>query len=141
MHRVEDAALHRLETVAGIGQGPAHDHAHRVFQIRPLHLLMQLDRLDAPVVGWIRQRLIGARLGHPLLRPGLKVALSLPMLCLTVAQVVGRARIGLGALHVGLEGWFSKQLRCSAAQSGPPELLLLPALEHVVRILGQGLGR
>ena len=47
VHRVEDAALHRLEAIAGIGQGPTHDHAHRVLEVGALHLLMQGDRLNA----------------------------------------------------------------------------------------------
>ena len=41
LHRVEDPALHRFQAVAGIGQGPSHDHAHGVFEVGALHLLMQ----------------------------------------------------------------------------------------------------
>ena len=47
LHRVEDASLHGLETIAGIGQRPTHDHAHGVFEVGALHLLMQGDRLNA----------------------------------------------------------------------------------------------
>jgi len=65
MHREQDAPLNRFEAIAGIGQGPSHDHAHGVFQVRALHLLMQLNRLDTTLVGWVGQRLFGARLGHP----------------------------------------------------------------------------
>ena len=47
MHRVKDASLHWLEAIAGIGQRPTHDHAHGVFEVGALHLLMQSDRLNA----------------------------------------------------------------------------------------------
>ena len=47
LHRVQDASLNRLEPIACIGQCPTHDHAHRVFEIGALHLLMQGDRLNA----------------------------------------------------------------------------------------------
>ena len=58
LHRKQDAALHWLEAVAHIGEGPPHDHAHGVFEVGTLHLLMQGDRLDSlPVL----------LLGHPLL--------------------------------------------------------------------------
>lgn len=58
VHRVEDAPVHRLEAVAGIGQGPAHDHAHRILQVGARHLIAQVG-LDDPSVGftgsgWIR---------------------------------------------------------------------------------------
>ena len=39
VHRVEDAAMHRLEAVARIGERPRHDHAHGVIEIGALHLL------------------------------------------------------------------------------------------------------
>ena len=47
LHRVEDAPLNRLQSVAGIRQSSAHDHAHGVFEVGALHLLMQGDRLNA----------------------------------------------------------------------------------------------
>ena len=50
VHRVQDPAMHRLEAVAGIGQGPTHDHAHRVLQIGARHLVAQV-RLNDPIVG------------------------------------------------------------------------------------------
>ena len=34
VHGVKDAPMHRLEAVAGVGQGPAHNHAHGVLQVR-----------------------------------------------------------------------------------------------------------
>ena len=50
VHRVENPAMHRLEAVAGIGQGPTHDHTHRVLQIGARHLVAQV-RLNDPIVG------------------------------------------------------------------------------------------
>ena len=57
VHRVQHAAVHRLEAVAHLGQRAADDHAHRVVDVAALHLLLDVDRLD-PVVrlvaGWQR---------------------------------------------------------------------------------------
>ncbi len=50
VHRIEDAAVHRLQAVARIRQRPRHDHAHGVIEIRALHLLG--DR-DGPDIGGI----------------------------------------------------------------------------------------
>ena len=47
LHRVQNPPLDGFETIAGIGQRPTHDHAHRVFEVGALHLLMQGDRLNA----------------------------------------------------------------------------------------------
>ena len=44
VHRIEDAAMHGLQPVAHIGQRTGHDHAHRVIEIRPLHLVDDRDR-------------------------------------------------------------------------------------------------
>ena len=46
VHRVEDAPVHGLEPVAGVGQRPAHDHAHGVIEVGALHLVGDGDRLD-----------------------------------------------------------------------------------------------
>ena len=66
VHREKDPTLHGLEPIAHIGQGPTHDHAHRVFEIRALHLQMQGNRNDALV-------------RHSAWLQGLKVRLSLQM--------------------------------------------------------------
>ena len=71
LHGKQDAALHGLKAVAHIGKGPPHDHAHGVFEVGTLHLLMQGDRLDSlPVL----------LLGHPLLVSEGRSALSLQIL-------------------------------------------------------------
>ena len=44
VHREQHASVHRLEAVARVGQGAPDDHAHRVVQIRPPHLLFEADR-------------------------------------------------------------------------------------------------
>ncbi len=63
VHRVQHAAVHRLEAVAHVGQRAAHDHAHRVIDVAGLHLLLDVDRFD-PVV----RRFLGGqrRVGHEL---------------------------------------------------------------------------
>ena len=45
-HGVEDPAVHRLEAVAHVRQGPGHDDRHGVLEERALHLLLDLDGLD-----------------------------------------------------------------------------------------------
>ncbi len=46
VHRIEDAALDGLQTVAHIGQRPRHDDGHRVVHERTRHLLVDVDRLE-----------------------------------------------------------------------------------------------
>ena len=45
-HRVEHAAMDGLESVADVGQGAADDHAHRVIEVRPLHLEVEINLFD-----------------------------------------------------------------------------------------------
>ena len=47
IHRPKDPAVHRLESVTGVGQSPADDDRHGVVQERALHLLLDLDDGDA----------------------------------------------------------------------------------------------
>jgi hypothetical protein len=49
MHGIEDAAVHGFQPVAHVRKRPAHDHAHRVIEIGPLHFLENGDRFDAVV--------------------------------------------------------------------------------------------
>ncbi len=50
VHRIENAPMHGLEAVAHIRQRAAHDHAHGVIKIGPLHLLRDGD---GPYIGWV----------------------------------------------------------------------------------------
>jgi len=43
VHAEENAAMDGLQAVADIGQGASHDHAHRVIDVRPLHLVFDVD--------------------------------------------------------------------------------------------------
>ena len=43
VERVEHAAMHGLQAVAGIGQRAPDDHAHRVVEIGAAHLLFNID--------------------------------------------------------------------------------------------------
>ncbi len=45
LHGVEDAAVNRLEAVAGVGQGATDDDAHRIVNIGGGHLLFNVDAL------------------------------------------------------------------------------------------------
>ena len=46
VHRVQDAALDRLQSVAHVRQGALDDDAHRVVEIRAAHLAVDADDLD-----------------------------------------------------------------------------------------------
>jgi hypothetical protein len=46
MHRIQDATMHRLQPVARIRQGPGHDHAHGVVEIRAPQLVLDRDGGD-----------------------------------------------------------------------------------------------
>ncbi len=52
-HGVEDPAVHRLESVANVGQSPRHDDRHGVLEERPLHLLLNLNRFNRPTHGLV----------------------------------------------------------------------------------------
>ena len=68
-HRIEDAAMHRLQAVANVGQGAADDHAHRVIEVAALHFVEDRDGLDVgrlfgagPVVAGVAQRFASIRM-------------------------------------------------------------------------------
>ena len=60
VHRVEHAAVHRLESVADIRQSATDDDAHGVVDVAVLHFLLDVDRFDPvvlrdrPVATWCR---------------------------------------------------------------------------------------
>ena len=46
VHREQHAPVHRLQAVAHVGQRAPDDHAHRVIEVRPAHLLFEVDGED-----------------------------------------------------------------------------------------------
>ncbi len=52
VHRVEHAAVHRLQAVPHVRQGAPDDDRHRVVEVAALHLHLDADRLDAVGGGW-----------------------------------------------------------------------------------------
>ena len=87
LHGIENPALNRFQAVAGIGQCPAHDHAHGVFEVGALHLLMQSNRFNALLSHVVRLFRRGRRSAYrcsPALFPG---------------------GIGLGSLHAAGHVW------------------------------------
>ena len=56
VHAAEDPAVHRLEAVARVGQGPGHDDRHGVVEEGALHLLLDLDGLDGGADAAARRR-------------------------------------------------------------------------------------
>ena len=77
VHRIEDAPMHRLQAVANVGQGAAHDHAHRVIEIAALHFVEDRDGLDVgrlfgprPIVAGVAQFVTSNRMGEGLADSG-----------------------------------------------------------------------
>ena len=52
-HRVKNSAVDGLQSVADVGEGAADDHRHGVVEIRPLHLLFNVDGLNVQRAGAI----------------------------------------------------------------------------------------
>ncbi len=52
-HRVENAAVDGLQSVAHVGQRAADDHRHGIIEIRPAHLLFNVDGLNVQRSGAI----------------------------------------------------------------------------------------
>ena len=46
VHGEQHAAVHRLEAIAHVRQGPANDHAHGVVEVGLLQLVFNIDRGD-----------------------------------------------------------------------------------------------
>jgi len=46
VHRIEDATVHRFQSVSDIGQRTRNDYAHRVFDVAALHFIDDGDRFD-----------------------------------------------------------------------------------------------
>ena len=60
VHRIENAAMHGLQTVARIRQRAAHDHAHGVIEIGFFQLVLDRDRRDwRPCFGGARRGRFG----------------------------------------------------------------------------------
>ena len=43
-HIVEDASMHRFESVPHVGKRTRYDHRHRIIDVGRLHLLLDVDR-------------------------------------------------------------------------------------------------
>ena len=84
VHRVQHAAVHRLETVADVRQGAADDDGHGVVEVRPLHLQLQVDLVDAAVLD-----LVAGGLAQ---RGSLRSVLALPGPCALSIRCRGSAR-------------------------------------------------
>ena len=50
VHAVDHAAVHGLQAIAHIGERATDDDAHRVVEVAALHLDLQVDLVDVPVV-------------------------------------------------------------------------------------------
>src|SRR5579864_2072241 len=51
LHGVENAAMYGLQSVADVGQRTADDDRHRVVEIRPTHLVFNVDGLNVQGAG------------------------------------------------------------------------------------------
>jgi hypothetical protein len=43
VHSEQDAPVNRLQPIANVGQSAPDNHAHRVIEIRPAHLVFDVD--------------------------------------------------------------------------------------------------
>ena len=59
VHRIEDAPVHRLQSVAHVGERPRHDYAHGVIEVAALHLLGDRDRTNVGRVSRLGRVAIG----------------------------------------------------------------------------------
>jgi hypothetical protein len=47
VHRVDDATVNRFEAISHVRKRTADDHGHRVIEVRPLHLGLEVHVLDS----------------------------------------------------------------------------------------------
>jgi len=64
IHRVEDAAVHRLQAVAHVRQGAADDDRHRIGEIALPHLLFDGDGRNLVRIGRRQACLVVVLVGH-----------------------------------------------------------------------------
>ena len=57
VHAIQDAPMHRLQSITCIGQGARNDHAHGVVEVGAAHLLLEGHRLG--VLGRTGRRVVG----------------------------------------------------------------------------------
>ena len=103
-HGVEHAAMHGLQSVAGVGQRAPDDHRHRVVEIRAAHLLFNVDGNE-----------VGAAAGR---RAAIERELGILIVCHRVFQArrkaakrSGESRAGIRELCIlfyAFRGRFSK---------------------------------
>ena len=43
VHGIQNTSMHRLQTIAHIGQGATHNHTHRIVEVRAFHLFFEAD--------------------------------------------------------------------------------------------------
>ena len=94
VHRVEDAAVHRLQAVSDVGQGARGDDRHRVLDEALAHLAAELAYLEGAAV-LVGHAGVGAAAGLA------KLLLELAVVLVVIGVVVG-LDVDVGALVVGL---------------------------------------
>ena len=79
-HRIQNAAMYRLQTITNVGQRAPDDDAHRVVEIRPAHLLFDIYGADiAVVVPAARRYETAAVIGGKGVRAGCRCCPGLPI--------------------------------------------------------------
>ena len=61
LHGVQNAAMDRLQAVAHVGQRSPDDHRHRIVEIRPAHLVFNVDGLNVHRARDRRRREAGSK--------------------------------------------------------------------------------
>ena len=97
VHRVEDAAMDRLQAVAHVGQGAGRDDRHRVFDEALAHLMAELGELQGPAV-FVHLAGVGAATGVAELLLELAVVVGV-ILVVALDVDVGALVLGTGAVE------------------------------------------
>jgi len=64
IHGVEDAPVHRLQAIAHVRKGAAHDHAHGVIEIAFLHLIFDGDERNFTGIAGRNHAILVVFVGH-----------------------------------------------------------------------------
>ena len=78
MHRIENAAMHRLQAVTHIGQRASDDDRHRIVEIRTSHLFFNVDGLHVASAGAniVERKLLVWIVSHACVQPSARSAFS-----------------------------------------------------------------
>ena len=116
-HRVQDAALYRLEAVADVGQRARRDHRQRVVQVAALRRLVQRNGVGRPAWWWRWRRVVfeieqrGIGFGRSLRSHRIAIKVSGLVVPITEAQTCPDARARLSRTCVSWSSLWQRSCR------------------------------